>query len=66
MRMVEALIQADKQFEWMVYPDKNHGIYGGNTRLHLYKKMTNFINKTLGDKLEKNDKKEETSSKIKG
>jgi len=53
MRMVEALIQADKQFEWMVYPDKNHGIYGGNTRLHLYKKMTNFINKTLGDKLPK-------------
>ena len=52
MRMVEALIQADKQFEWMIYPDKNHGIYGGNTRLHLYKKMTNFIHKTLGDKLE--------------
>ncbi|MBC3845216.1 S9 family peptidase [Winogradskyella echinorum] len=66
MRMVEALIQTDKQFEWMIYPDKNHGIYGGNTRLHLYKKMTNFINKTLGDKLEKNDKKEEVSSKIKG
>tara|TARA_R110002012_G_scaffold312248_1_gene522787 strand:+ start:366653 stop:368839 length:2187 start_codon:yes stop_codon:yes gene_type:complete len=51
MRMVEALIQADKQFEWMIYPDKNHGIYGGNTRLHLYKKMTNFIDQTLGDKL---------------
>ncbi len=50
MRMVEALIQADKQFDWMIYPDKNHGIYGGNTRLHLYKKMTNFINKNLGDK----------------
>ncbi|MBU2927641.1 S9 family peptidase [Winogradskyella psychrotolerans] len=51
MRMVEALIQADKQFEWMIYPDKNHGIYGGNTRLHLYKKMTNFIHKTLGDNM---------------
>ena len=48
MRMVEALIQADKQFEWMLYPDKNHGIYSGNTRLHLYKKMTNFIHNTLG------------------
>ncbi len=66
MRMVEALIQADKQFEWMIYPDKNHGIYGGNTRLHLYNKMTNFINKTLGDKLEKNDKEEKEVSKIKG
>ncbi|MFC0602997.1 S9 family peptidase [Winogradskyella pulchriflava] len=66
MRMVEALIQADKQFEWMIYPDKNHGIYGGNTRLHLYKKMTNFIHKTLGDKIEKNEEEEATSSKIKG
>jgi len=47
MRMVEALIQADKQFDWMIYPDKNHGIYGGNTRLHLYKKMTNFIKENL-------------------
>mgnify|MGYP000161769336 FL=1 len=51
MRMVEALIQADKQFEWMIYPDKNHSIYGGNTRLHLYEKMTNFIHDTLGDKI---------------
>ena len=49
MRMVEALIQADKQFEWMIYPDRNHGIYGGNTRLHLYKKMTDFIDRTLGE-----------------
>ena len=48
MRLVEALIQADKDFEWMVYPDKNHGIYGGNTRLHLYKKMTKFIQESLG------------------
>jgi dipeptidyl-peptidase-4 len=53
MRMVEALVQADKQFEWMIYPDKNHGIYGGNTRKHLYTKMTNFIDRTLGDKIEK-------------
>ncbi|MFD2552682.1 S9 family peptidase [Bizionia sediminis] len=49
MRMVEALVQANKQFEWMIYPDKNHGIYGGNTRLHLYTKMTNFIDRTLGN-----------------
>ncbi len=43
MRMVEALIQANKQFEWGIYPDKNHGIYGGNTRIHLYTKMTDFV-----------------------
>ncbi|MGF1556560.1 S9 family peptidase [Paucihalobacter sp.] len=48
-RMVEALIQANKQFEWLIYPDKNHGIYGGNTRLHLYTKMTNFIKASLGN-----------------
>ena len=46
-RMAEALIQANKQFEWGIYPDKNHGIYGGNTRLHLYTKMTNFIKNNL-------------------
>ncbi|WP_317167453.1 S9 family peptidase [Arenibacter sp. 6A1] len=47
MRMVEALVQANKQFDWAIYPDKNHGIYGGNTRLHLYTKMTNFIKENL-------------------
>ncbi len=46
-RMAEVLIQANKQFEWGVYPDKNHGIYGENTRLHLYTKMTNFIKNNL-------------------
>lgn len=65
MRLVEALIQADKQFEWAMYPDKNHSIYGGNTRLHLYKKMTSFINETLGDKIEQ-PKEAQVESKIKG
>ena len=41
--MVSALVNANKQFDLFVYPDKNHGIYGGNTRYHLYKKMTKFI-----------------------
>ena len=48
MQMIEALIQANKQFDWAIYPDKNHGIYGGNTRLHLYTKMTNFVRENLG------------------
>ena len=43
MRIVEALVQANKQFDWAVYPDKNHGIYGGKTREQLYTKMTQFI-----------------------
>jgi dipeptidyl-peptidase-4 len=47
MRMIEALIQANKQFDWGIYPDKNHGISGGNTRIHLFTKMTNFIKENL-------------------
>ncbi len=47
MRLVEALVQANKQFDWAIYPDKAHGISGGNTRLHLFTKMTNFIKEKL-------------------
>ncbi|MGA1363730.1 MAG: S9 family peptidase [Schleiferiaceae bacterium] len=43
MRLAEELIQANKQFDYMVYPDKNHGIYGGATRYQLFTKMTNFL-----------------------
>ena len=45
--MVSALVNKNKQFEFFAYPDKNHGIYGGFTRLHLYTKMTNFLMETL-------------------
>lgn len=41
--MVNALISSNKQFDTYFYPNRNHGIYGGNTRLHLYTKMTNFL-----------------------
>ena len=47
MQMMEALIQANKQFDSQIYPDNNHGIYGGNTRIQLYTKMTNFIKENL-------------------
>ena len=47
MRMIEALVQANKQFDWAIYPDKNHGIRGGNTRLQLFTKMTNFLKENL-------------------
>lgn len=47
MEFSEALIQNNKQFDFMAYPDKNHGIYGGNTRPQLYKKMTDFILENL-------------------
>ncbi len=47
MRMIEALVQANKQFDWAIYPDKNHSIFGGNTRIQLYNKMTKFIKENL-------------------
>lgn len=47
MRFAESLIQANKDFDWAIYPDKNHGIYGGNTRVHLYNKMTKFVLENL-------------------
>ena len=47
MQMIEALIQANKQFDSQIYPDKNHGIYGGKTRIQLFTKMTNFIKDNL-------------------
>ena len=47
MDLITALIKADKQFEHFAYPNKDHGIYGGNTRLHLYTLMTDFILRKL-------------------
>ncbi len=47
MEMMEALIQANKQFDSQIYPDKNHGIYGGYTRIQLFNKITNFIKTNL-------------------
>lgn len=47
MRMVSALVAANKQFDLFIYPDKNHGIGGGNTRYHLYRKLTDFIQNKL-------------------
>ena len=43
MDYAEALVQAGKQFDMQLYKDRNHGIYGGNTRYHLYTKMSNFL-----------------------
>lgn len=47
--MVERLENAGKQFEFRIYPNKNHSIYDntGNTRLNLYQLMTDFIMRKL-------------------
>lgn len=44
---ISALIKNNKQFDLMVYPDKNHSIMGGNTRYHLYTLMTDFLMENL-------------------
>lgn len=43
----EALVQAGKQFQMQVYTNRNHGIRGGNTSLHLFTRMTDFLNNEL-------------------
>lgn len=47
MELITDLVDANVKFQLMVYPNKNHGIYGGNTRLHLYTKMTDFLMNSL-------------------
>ncbi|MEZ4910711.1 MAG: S9 family peptidase [Saprospiraceae bacterium] len=41
--MANALIKAKKQFDTYYYPNRNHGIYGDNARIHLFSKITDFI-----------------------
>lgn len=45
--MTKALIAANKQFDTYLYPNRNHGIYGDNARIHLFTKMTNFIKENI-------------------
>jgi dipeptidyl-peptidase-4 len=47
MDLVSALIKENIQFDLMLYPNKNHGIYGGNTRLHLFTMITDYILENL-------------------
>lgn len=39
----EALVQADKDFRELYYTNRNHSIYGGNTRNHLLRQVANFF-----------------------
>ncbi len=47
MELTEAMVQAGVPFEMAIYTNRNHGIYGGNTRMHLYQKMTDFLKANL-------------------
>ena len=42
MEMVNALVEVNADFDMFIYPNKNHGIYGGNTRMHLFNKLLAF------------------------
>lgn len=43
----EALVQANKQFEMQVYTNRNHNISGGNTRIHLFNRINDFLLRNL-------------------
>lgn len=43
VEMTNALIKAGKQFDTMYYPDRAHGIRGGNATYHLYTMMYNYV-----------------------
>ena len=47
MELINAMVKADKQFDLFIYPNKNHGIYGGNTRNHLFKMILDFVEENL-------------------
>ena len=43
----EALVQADKDFRQLVYTNRNHSIFGGNTRCHLFRQCLDFFDREL-------------------
>ena len=45
--MTEKMVQAGVQFDMALYTNRNHGIRGGNTTMHLYTKMTDFLKEQL-------------------
>ena len=47
MELINAMVKADKQFDLFIYPNRNHGIYGGNTRNHLFKMILDFVEENL-------------------
>jgi len=43
----EKMVQAGVQFDMAIYTNRNHSISGGNTTMHLYTKMTDFLKQQL-------------------
>ena len=49
VRLIEALIQADKQFDMRLYPNRTHSISGGITSVNLFKMFTGWLRENLYD-----------------
>lgn len=47
MQYIEALVQADKQFEMQLYPDDNHHLRKGNNAAHMHERILRFLSKNL-------------------
>lgn len=47
VQMIDALQREEKQFDMMMYPGRDHGISGDNTRIHLYRLLTNYVERNL-------------------
>lgn len=47
MEMAAALVKYNIPFDFMIYPNKNHGIAGGFTRYHIYNKILQFVKENL-------------------
>lgn len=47
MEYSEALVQANIQFDAQIYTNRNHSIFGGNTRNHLMNRVANFFLQNL-------------------
>jgi dipeptidyl-peptidase-4 len=45
--MIKAMVGKNIPFDMMIYPNKNHGIYGGLTRYHVYNKILKFVKENL-------------------
>ena len=48
MQYIEALVQADKDFEMQLYPDDNHHLRKGNNATHMHNKILKFLQNNLG------------------
>ena len=47
MAMVKEMVKQNKQFDFESYVDKNHGIYGGYTRLQLFTRVSEYLFENL-------------------